>query len=597
MRAEYEAGEIWFTVTYAEQGLIKSLPGTRYDKKRDMWHIKATWATCLTMRALFGKALELGPALVQWGGTQLEYEKHAHKLAESLEPFTSGGDWDERLFGYQRVGAEFLAFTNRALLADEPGLGKTAQTIAAIKALHESGQEVFPILVVCPQSLKRTWEREIEQWWPDLAGKIQVIDGSVSKRRAGLELGAAADVINWESVRLHSRVGGFGSIRLKACKDCGGKEEPRPDEDYKGAVPESQCEIHPKELNLKGYKTVIADEGHKAKDPNAKQTRAMWAVMHSAANRFILTGTPIADNVGDLWSLLHAIDPESFPVKSKFLDTFAVTKLNFFGGFEVLGLKPERADVFRRILRGYMRRTPKSLALPQLPPKLPTTYRYVKMKPQQLRQYQQMKKGFLTLLDGDIPLTAKGTAEQFARLRQFASATGAWDPETEKVKLTAPSPKVDDLAEFMQENPKPLVVAADSKQLLMLAADRLREEKYRIGLITGDQDIDERDAAVQQFQAGELDAILLTIKAGGTGITLTAADTLYFLERSDSNIENKQTEDRIFRIGSEIHDSVRVVVVLVEDSIEDNREYNLALKEGRFQEVIQDRELAKRMLK
>lgn len=596
MLAELEGNEIWVQCSYAENKLVSQVPGMRFHKGKEMWRIPATWAACLTMRAVYGPALKLGPKLKEWGFEQAAHEAVLRELGDSMEVTTP--NLDPRLFGYQKAGVTFLSEAESAILGDEPGLGKTAQSILALKRLYEQGKDIFPVLIVCPNSLKKNWEKELGIWWPELAnvsGATAVVDGSATQRRKILASGAQFDIINWESVRLHSRVDGYGSIRLKACSKCGGLENPRPDEEYKAAVPEAKCEKHQRELNLKGYKTVIADEAHRAKSQDAKQTRAVWAVMSDAKYRFMLTGTPIEDNVGDVWSLLHAIDPEAFPVRSKFLDTFAETKLNFFGGFEILGLNPQYADTFHRILALYMRRTPKALALPQLPEKLPPQYRYVKLKPQQAKQYKQMKDGMLTLLDGDTPITADSAVTQFARLRQFASATGSYDPETGTVTLVDPSSKIDDLVELMRDEGKPIVVAAESLKLINLAGKRLEGEKFKVGYITGDQTIDERDVAVRDFQAGKLDAVLVN-GAGAEGITLTKADTMVFLERFSSNTKNKQMEDRIHRIGAEGHESIRIIIILAEDTIETNREYNLFVKEERAEEVIQDKERIRRML-
>lgn len=594
MLAELEDdGQIWFTSNFAERPMIRGLPGSKYDRKREQWHVDATWVACLTMRGLFGDALDLGGALTEWAFDEAAREAEIKALVGALD-FKPGLAYDDRLFGYQKAGAEYLAYGERAVLGDEPGLGKTAQAIAAVKAMYDQGRDVLPILVICPNSMKRTWEDELAQWWPD-APKLHVVNGTATQRRKQLATGNdTGHVINWESVRLHSRVAGYGSIRLKACASCGGQEDPRPGEEYKAAVTEAKCEVHPREMQAIGYKTVIVDEAHRMKDPNAKQTRAVWSVLHGAKYRILLTGTPIADNVGDLWTLLHGIHPEAFPVKSKFLDTFATTRLNFFGGYEVLGLKPEMADVFHRILDLYLRRTPKSIALPQLPPKLPVQYRYAEMSPKQAKQYNQMRDGMLTLLASGKPIAAADQLSQFTRLRQCA--LGTLTEVDGKLIITDPSCKVDDLAEFVQDNPKPLVVAAKYKLVIDLAYKRLTDMGIKCGLITGSQTIDERHVTCQEFQAGKLQVVLMTMQAGGVGITLTAADTIYFLERSDSTLENKQTEDRVYRIGSEIHDAVRVVVCLAQETIEDNREYQLAMKDGRFEEVVQDRERAIRML-
>lgn len=587
MHAELEGDEIWIESNYTERNLVKQLPGVRFDKSRSEWHIKASWVACLTMRSLFGAALELGPELIAYGKAAYYAEQELHVLSKDMHP-SGRYEFDSRLFGYQKAGAEFLKVSAHAILGDDPGLGKTLQAISAL--------EEFPVLVISPNSVKRTWQSELNKWRPGL--DVQVIDGSATQRRKQFKevKENSVVIINWESVRLHSKLAGYGSIRLHACERCGGQPDPRAGEEYKGAVTEAKCEKHERELNSIKFGTVIVDEAHRMKDPNAKQTRAVWSVLHSARYRYALTGTPVGDHVGDLWSILHGVDPVAFPVRSKFLDIFAVTRLNFFGGFEVLGLNPEHKDSFYRILDSYMRRTPKKLALPELPDKMPEVYRYVKMRPAQAKQYKQMRDGYITLLDNGAPLVAATTLSQLTRLRQLASATGTADADG-KIVLADPSAKVDDLVDFLQDfGGKPLVVAAVSKQLINLAARRLGKEKISYGLITGDQTLDERANTELDFQAGKLQVVLLTQATGGTGITLTAADTIYFLERSYSKTDNRQTEDRVYRIGSERHASINVIVCITEGTVEDNRELLLAVKDGRIEEVVRDRERLKRIL-
>lgn len=593
MKAELrDDGRIWFESNYAERSLVRSLPGARYDRAAEQWSVEATWTACLTMRSLFGSGLQIGLQLESWAWSQLQLEKNTQELNNSLE--YHGGEYDPRLFGYQQAGAEFMAQKRAVILGDEPGLGKTAQSISAVKRLHDAEEIVFPLLIIAPNSMKRTWLAELQQWWPEGAASVTLIGGSAAQRRKQLADNSLVHIINWESVRLHSRTAGYGSIRLKACADCGGIESPREDEEYKAAVSEAKCEKHERELNRNGYRTVIADEAHRMANPNAKQTRSTWSVVQSAEYRFLLTGTPVGDNVADIWSLLHALDKESFPVRSKFLDVFARTQLNFFGGYEVLGLNPRHAPVFGRVLSGYLRRTPKSLALPQLPPKLPVQYRYAEMSPRQAKQYKQMKDGFLTLLASGKPVAASYPITQVTLLRQIACAMVTEGPEG-KIALTEPSCKVDDLVEFVSDNPGQLVVAAKSRLIMELAERRLTAAGLRCGMITGGQTLDERHVACQDFQAGKLDIVLMTMQAGGVGITLTAADTMYFLERG-SSVENKQAEDRVHRIGSEIHDAVRIVSCVTAGTLEDNKFFQLALQDGRIEEVIQDAARLERML-
>ncbi len=474
-----------------------------------------------------------------------------------------------KLLEFQRPGVAFLVKSRRALLADPPGLGKTAQMIRTLQVLAEMGENPFPALVVCPNSLKlSTWSEELSTWAPELTH--QVIDGTATKRRKQLTSGADVLIVNWEAIRLHSRLAGYGTIALTA------KEK----------------EL--KEFNELGLRTVIADEAHKAKDAKAAQTRALWALMHDAEFAYLMTGTPVADNIGDLWSLLHGLYPTWFPAKTKYLDYFADTSLNHFGGLEVHGVNPIHRDEFFRIVDPLMRRIPKEAALPQLPEVLPLQIRHTPMSPKQKKAYDEMRDTMIAQLN-DI-LVAPNPLSQLIRLSQFAAAS-ADITEDGQVRLSAPSSKVDDLIDLLEETgDEPLVVAAVSRQLIELAAEKLTKLKITHGLVTGAQSVFERQEAVQRFQAGHLRVILLTLGAGAEGITLTRASRMLFMQESYSEIQNAQARDRIYRIGSERHASVQIIVQVTPGSIEENRRELLATKQMRMEEVVRDRETLLKLL-
>ena len=195
--------------------------------------------------------------------------------------------------------------------------GKTAQAIRALKNLQDSGETVFPALIVCPNTLKKNWKREFARWWPDV--NVVVVRGSATQRRKIFEEKADVYVINWESLRTHSRLAPYGSVSLSRCVQCGGHDD---------KVTENRCEVHKRELNEIDFKSVIADEIHRSKEPKSKQTRALWAATGEADIRFALTGTPIANDVLDLWSILHWLSPEEWPSKTRWIDRMVNTMLD-----------------------------------------------------------------------------------------------------------------------------------------------------------------------------------------------------------------------------------------------------------------------------
>jgi SNF2 family DNA or RNA helicase len=564
-------------MNYIEREQISQLPGARYDRIDKTWTAPVSWASCIVLRGLFGSELEIGPELHRW--TWNEYRTRiapALRTRDTLQDDTPFPDLDAveegstlKLYPYQRVDVSFLSANRRALLAQPPGLGKSPVTIRTLQVLAKQGLDPFPALVVCPNSLKYTvWAREFERWAPEVT--VQVVDGSAAKRRKQLSEPADVFVLNWEGLKLHSRLSGYGTIALSE-KD---KEE--------------------KELNKLDIRTVICDEMHKLKDPRAQQSRAAWHLAHQAEYCFGLTGTPVGNNVGDLWSIMHAIERDWFPRRTKFLDRYAVTQLNYFGGHEILGINDHNKAELFSILDPLMRRVPKTAALPQLPPKLPVQYRHTPMGAKQAKAYKEMEETMIARLN-EI-LVAPSPLAALTRLFQFAAA-GAEIDERGRVRLSVPSPKVDDMVELLEElGEEPLVVAAVSRQLIDLASERLTKLKIPHGLITGAQGSALRAQAVDDFQNGKTRVMLMTIGAGAEGITLTRADTMLFMQRDFSEIKNAQAEDRIHRIGSERHACVRIIDQITPGTVEERKIDLLRVKQGRMEEVVRDKDALLKLL-
>lgn len=567
--------------------LCRSLPGSKWSPEDQVWRIPLSWTSCLALRSTFQHELEIGPELEKWAFHERETRIDPAMALREQE----NAEGDEDLFPHQRAGVAYLATAKRALLADEPGLGKTAQAIRALKKLKEQGEEVFPALVVCPNTLKGTWEREFAKWWPEVT--VQAIRGTATQRRKQLAQEADVYVINWESLRGHSRLAPYGSVALARCTACGGQNS---------KVSENRCEVHPRELNGIDFRAVVADEIHRSKEPKSKQTRALWSASGDAPIRFALTGTPIANNVLDLWPILHWLSPTDWPSKTKWIDRMVNTMLNAFGQLMILGIKPEMQDEFYSSVNPYMRRMLKAKVLPWLPEVI-NDRRDVEMSPKQRKAYEEMKDLMLTQLDDGEVLTAPSVLTQTLRLVQFANsyATMEINPTTgePKAKLAEPSCKVDSLMSDIKSGDfegESVAVCAVSRQLIYLLSAELEKAGVPHGLITGAQDDVERQEAIDNFQSGRTKWILFTAQAGGVGVTLTAARRLIMLQRPWSLVDYKQALDRVHRIGSEIHDSIIVTDYITEKSIESRIIKVLGKKADNFEEVVRDKEQLKALL-
>jgi len=582
---------------FRDKELIKMLPGASYSLKEHRWFAPLTWPVCLQLRGIFGNRLVIGDKLRDWA-----IEERANRVDPAIAlrlAWDAEGDAD--LYPFQRAGVKFLGYAKRALLCDEMGTGKTVQTIRALADVVRNGDNPFPAIVVAPNNMTLTWKAEFEKWFPGV--KVNVIKGGPEQCKKLIADPAHVYVINYEKLRTYSRLQAFPGVRLRRCIKCDGTLPDVP------ANAPSRCQWCKKALNEKMWTSVIIDEAHKMKNPKAFQTMACWALRTPATEYvYCLTGTAIANAPHDLWPALHMIAKEEWPSRTKYIDRYCLTSFNPFGGMNIIGIRHDTKDEFFMAVDPRMRRMPKEAVLPFLPKKTYTT-RYVEMSPKQTKAYNQMESDLIALLDGDGEVgsgvtVAVNPLTQLTRLMQFASAYAEMN-ENGEVRLSVPSNKVDALVEILEElDGEPVVVFAQSRQLIELAAkklDDLAKSKTNTmdvsyGLIVGGQTPDEREWNKTQFQNGQFRVILCTIAAGGIGITLTRAATAVFLQRSWSMVDNSQAEDRVHRIGSEVHDKVTIVDIVSIGTVEERQRLVLGQKLERLEEVMRDRETLKRIL-
>ena len=556
---------------YRDREAMKMVPGFTWNSAGH-WRGPLSWASCKALRGVFDDRLTISDELKEWAWHEKTGRvEPAMALRAALE--ASG---DERLFPPQRAGVAWLRTTKRGLLGDPMGTGKTRQLLLAIP------DDGWPALVIAPNGVRGSWRDEVAKL--DLDAEVRILDGSAAQRRKLLEDIKDGDrvvaVVNWEGVRTISKLAPYGSIRLRRCVECGGIDD---------EVTENKCEVHTKALNEVPWRTVIRDEAHRAKDPHSKQTRATWALQHAETVRYCwdATGTPIAQNVSDLWAIMHGNSPDDFPRKSSFIDRYALTSWNVYGALEIAGINPSTADELFSFLDPRFRHVPKEALLPFLPPKV-YEERVCKMTPKQKSAYKQMTENMVAAIkDGTVVVT--NSLAQYTRLMQFASAYAEMQ-ENGEVLLSDPSCKVDELIEIANDlGNEPFAVGMVSRQLLELCEQRLEKAGITFTSIKGGQTLDQRDAAIRDFQEGRVRVILLTVQSGGVGITLTRAPYLVMLQRSWSLVDNMQTEDRIHRIGSEQHKQVTIINVVTDETIEVGRQLERLQEKGiNLSEVLRD---------
>jgi SNF2 family DNA or RNA helicase len=574
---------------YRDKERIQLIPGIRSSYTPNEWFLPLAWASCVALRGVFGADLVVEDPLATWSwreyGTRV---RPSLELREALDYF----EGDERLRPYQKAGVAWLHVTGSALLADDMGTGKTVQLS---QAMERRGLAAFPALVVCPSSMKSTWARELKTW--NRYAHPYLVTGTAHQRRKVIEEATmdlqAVLVVNIEALRQHTRLAPYGSTALRKCREC----DPHKGEE---GLPVSRCDRHMKEFNAIAFRTVILDEAHRVQDPQSKQTRAWWAIAHQPSVEVVhaATGTMIGTDVGNLWPILHGIAPRDFPTRMRWMDRYAEYSWTPFGTVEVVGLKEDTRKEFHDILNTRVRRIPKDLVLSDLPP-IVRIQRPVEMTLRQIKAYNELSNRMITRLEDGSLLVTPDNLVKHTRLLQLSSSYAEVvqeDPEdadTIKLILKEPSPKVDEVLEILRdmEPTRQVAVCAVSRQLIEMTAARLDKESITYSLITGAVNEASRTFALDQFQAGKTRVMLFTIAAGGTGLTMTAADTLIFMQRSYRMIDNLQAEARVHRIGSERHDSVTVIDLITSGTVEETDQIpRLLLKIERLEEINRDRE-------
>lgn len=437
----------------------------------------------------------------------------------------------------------------------------------AIATLETLGDAAYPALIVCPNSMCYTWANEFHAWAPER--KVAVVKGGAVARRKILASAADVFVMNWEGLRGHTRLAGYGYIKL------------------------SEKDKEPKELNSLDLRTVIADEAHRGKSPKAQQTRALWAVGSQARFRFALTGTPVANTPEDAWSIMHFVAPEEYPSKTAWIERYGLQQWNNFGGMTVVGIKGETREELFKILDPRFIRRPTQVVIPNIAAKLPPQIREIDLGSKQRKAYDALRKEMLAEVDSGV-IFATNPLTRLLRLRQLAASYGEVDAEG-NLRLTEPSAKLDALDDLYEElEGEQVCVFAESRQLIELAAARLMKAKVEHAQITGSVNAVTRQASVDAFQRGDLRVLLLTLGAGGEGLTLTASCHPIFIQRSFSQVKNMQAEDRTWRRGQDR--PVQPIFIESRDTIEAHVREAGYDKEEMMEQVVRDKDTLRRLL-
>ncbi len=422
---------------------------------------------------------------------QIKKLKDAEKKKPNL-PST----FKAELRDYQKEGYNWLMklanWEVGACLADDMGLGKTVQALAAILTRAESG----PTLVVCPASVRTNWEREAEKFAPEL-NPIQFGDGD---RKDILEKLTNYDVL----------ITSYGLMQTEA---------------------ENLTEIE--------FSTIVLDEAQAIKNRTAKRSKA--AMELKAGFKIITTGTPIENHLGELWNLFRFINPGLLGSLDRFRERFALPISKY--GDEV------RQEQLKKLIRPFILRRRKSEVLKELPEKTEVVLT-VTMSPAEKAFYEALRQSAVEKLAETDP-NQGGThlkiLAEITRLRQACC-----NPKLVQSDIEIPSSKLalfNETIEELLENGHKVLVFSQFVQHLKILESNLQQRKVNYQYLDGSTSRKKRQTAIDAFQEGEGDVFLISLKAGGVGLNLTAADYVIHMDPWWNPAVEDQASDRAHRIG------------------------------------------------
>ena len=413
------------------------------------------------------------------------------------------------------------------VLADEMGLGKTVQVIALILARQQDAAGSGPCVVVCPSSLVYNWASELERFAPRLC--VETLTGASDARRRKMDGHAQVLVCSYDIARI----------------DCGALAALRP------------------------YLLVL-DEAQYIKTPGAKTTQAIKRI--PAEHAFALTGTPVENRPAELWSIFDFVMPG-------YLGSFRQFRARF--GLDILAGSEEAADELHTLVAPFLLRRKKADVARHLPEKLESTV-VTPLTAEERAVYEEHAERLRAALQGGVagePLGERGAEVlgELTRLREACCWPGLVDDG-----FTGPSSKADVILELVQNGQaagERALVFSQFTGFLDLLGRRLDEAGVPYYRLDGSTSKRQRADLVERFNGGDVPVFLISLKAGGTGLTLTGASMVIHADPWWNLAEEEQATDRAHRIGQT--QTVKVYKVIAQDTVEE-RIVELQRKKARF---------------
>ena len=467
------------------------------------------------------RALYLDSLLSGREDIQIRRDQWFREMVRNFKSVPEGGytlpeGLDEILRPYQKEGFQWLktleSYGFGGILADEMGLGKTLQMIAFLASL-DPADRTGPSLIVCPASLILNWADELDKFAPGLT--YALIMGAAKERSAQISSGADRDIWITSYELLRQDIEQYAPLRFTCC---------------------------------------VLDEGQHIKNQSTLASKAVKRI--DCRQRFVLTGTPIENRLSELWNLFDFLMPGYL-----FSHTGFVQKLEKPA---VKSGDAEAMDQLRRLVRPFLLRRMKKDVLKELPPKI----EYVRRIP---LSEEEQKVYFASSAAARQTLSAGGDSGKLAvlaaltELRQICCA-----PDLRFENYEGPSSKLEacmELCAGMVENGHQILLFSQFTSML----DRIRERLDQLNIshftLQGSTPKAKRAQLVKAFNAGGASVFLISLKAGGTGLNLTAADVVIHYDPWWNPAAQDQATDRAHRIGQRAN--VQVYKLIAKGTIEE----------------------------
>ena len=430
------------------------------------------------------------------------------------------------LRGYQKLGFRWLrtldSYGFGGILADDMGLGKTVQMIALFVDEYASGKDAGAkerSLIVCPASLVYNWENEFQKFAPML--KVQAVAGTAQEREevfASLDEGCQVLITSYDLLK----------------RDM-------------------------KHYESMSFRFQVIDEAQYIKNAATQSARAVKAIR--ARTRFALTGTPIENRLGELWSIFDYLMPG-------FLFTYAHFK-KIYESPIVRESDPEAVSNLKRLIGPFVLRRVKKDVLKELPDKLETAV-YSRLQGQQKELYTANAAKLKEELEsGGDAVYEKGKIQilaELTRLRQICC-----DPALCYENYRGGSAKLETCMDLIRNGVNgghKILLFSQFTSMLRIIEKRLSQEEIACYTLTGSTPKEERLRMVDSFHTDPVPVFLISLKAGGTGLNLTAADMVIHYDPWWNVAAQNQATDRAHRIGQE--KQVSVFKLITKGTIEEN---------------------------